>query len=127
MQVMVGKAWYHQMMRSGNVDFSCRSSVVKWIYEHDFVSDFAKLDSVKRIQDVSHAADKRGGYWLLCATIEWALGLRRVGQGKGHRLQCASKCCYGSLLCLMSLHECNMQVKAKLESRKEKPAARFFY
>lgn len=36
---------------------------------------------------------------------------------------------YESLLCLMSFLSLNtyVQVKAKLESRKEKPAARFFY
>jgi hypothetical protein len=112
------------MMRSGNVDFSCRSSVVKWIYEHDFVSDFAKLDSVKRIQDVSHPSGRGGG------TVS-----NRVRPSGFHyeSLLCLCLCMisrhYESLLCLMSFLSFStyVQVKAKLESRKEKPAARFFY
>lgn len=84
----MGKAWYHQMMRSGNVDFSCRSSVVKWIYEHDFVSDFAKLDSVKRIQDVSHPSG-RGVVIAYCVRLysgSWGGCCRGAGRAEGAKI-----------------------------------------
>lgn len=62
---MVGKAWYHQMMRSGNVDFACRATLVKWIYEHDFVSDFPKLANVQRVLDVRASSVARPGVYQL--------------------------------------------------------------
>lgn len=48
---MVGKAYYHQP-HPADPDFAARATLVKWVYEHDFVNDFANLPSVQAILDV---------------------------------------------------------------------------
>lgn len=60
MQVLVGKTWFRNMTRLKDPDFLCRSTLVKWVYEYDFVNDFAELDRVKAILAVKAAMeDKR--------------------------------------------------------------------
>lgn len=45
-QVMVGKAYYHQQNPS-DPDFASRATLIKWVYEHDFVNDYSKLPAVQ--------------------------------------------------------------------------------
>lgn len=49
LEVMVGKAYYHQMDKGDNPDFACRSTLIKWIYEYDFVSEWPNLPSVQAV------------------------------------------------------------------------------
>ncbi len=58
---MVGKAYYHQANPSDE-DFASRATLVKWIYEHDFVNEFRNLPSVQAVLGVkARIAEKREG------------------------------------------------------------------
>jgi len=60
-QVMVGKAYYHQANPSDE-DFASRATLVKWIYEHDFVNEFRNLPSVQAVLGVkARIVEKREG------------------------------------------------------------------
>jgi len=52
LEVMVGKAYFHQMDKGDNPDFACRSTLIKWIYEYDFVNEWPNLPSVQAVLGV---------------------------------------------------------------------------
>jgi len=56
--VLVGKTWFKNMTRIKDPDFLCRSTLVKWVYEYDFVNDFAELDKVKKILAVKEVMEE---------------------------------------------------------------------
>ena len=61
-QVMVGKAYYHQINKGDDPDFACRATLIKWIYEYDFVNDFASLPTVQAVLEVKERiAEKQKG------------------------------------------------------------------
>lgn len=43
---MVGKAYYHQQNPS-DPEFASRATLIKWVYEYDFVNDYSKLPAVQ--------------------------------------------------------------------------------
>ena len=49
LEVMVGKAYYHQMDKGDNPDFACRATLIKWIYEYDFVNEWPNLPTVQAV------------------------------------------------------------------------------
>lgn len=58
---MVGKAYYHQQNPS-DPDFASRATLIKWVYEYDFVNDYSKLPAVQAILEVkARIAAKREG------------------------------------------------------------------
>jgi hypothetical protein len=58
-QVMVGGAWFKMMQKAEDEEFSCRAAVAKWIYEHDFVSDYKTLPQVQAVLDVKRRVEER--------------------------------------------------------------------
>lgn len=59
LEVMVGKAYYHQSDKDDNEDFACRATLIKWIYEYDFVNDWPRLPTVQALLEVKARIDAK--------------------------------------------------------------------
>lgn len=55
----MGKTWFRNMTRLKDQDFLCRSTIVKWVYEYDFVNDFTELEKVKQIMSIKASIEDR--------------------------------------------------------------------
>ena len=59
-QVMVGKAYYHQMTKGDGADpdFACRSTLVRYVYEMDLL-EFPNLANVQAILRVKSRLEEK--------------------------------------------------------------------